>query len=639
MLALAWPWTASAGDHFKGLSARLSASLCAGIGGDAGRVERHGLHFAYRPRRSSSSIVRAWRPSELPSGRIAVFHGYFDNASEVAAELATDEHDLARLYGLAVERWKDDAERRIIGEYCAVIADPSASRLRLSRSPLRAPPLYYFHDDRLAAVASVPRALFAAGIEQRLNETRIVDLLIRNGSDEEASAFKNIFQVPTGSIVELEAGRPRTLRKWYNILDLPFVEVPSDAEVIARASELLDQGVRACLRGFGKPGATLSSGLDSPQVAFRASSLIPAGQRLPTFTFHPEAGFDGRALPFKMGNERPFVEAFAAMHPALDPHFTDNAGYEHDYRWKELFHLMGDMAGIHTTYVLHGLMDGAVKEGCDILLLAEMGNVTFSDRGDYAFVEYLLTGRWRQLWLALTRPPIHRGSIGRRLVSRSLSALLPDRIWGPLRQAVLRKKLLAEIAQPLSDDYRRTSGADERFKQSCSIPDRYQPWSRRHSRKLRQERGDSAAFYQGLEQMYGVALRDPTSYRPFVEFCLGLPTKMFMRDGETRWLAKQMAKGIMPEGQRRNTLDGLWDADWHLRIGRRREDFLAELGRIERDEKLGRMLDVPRLRAALEDWPDHTETDPIKAFAVQLAVPSALLAARFINYVEGRNQP
>ena len=112
-----------------------------------------------------------------------------------------------------------------------------------------------------------------------------------------------------------------------------------------------------------------------------------------------------------------------------------------------------------------------------------------------------------------------------------------------------------------------------------------------------------------------------------------------MRDGEVRWLAKQMAKGIMPEEQRLNAFDGLWDADWHLRIGRRREEFLAELDRIERDEKLGRMFDVQRLRAALEDWPDHTETDPLKAFAVQLAVPSALLATRFINYVEGRNQP
>ena len=88
-------------------------------------------------------------------------------------------------------------------------------------------------------------------------------------------------------------------------------------------------------------------------------------------------------------------------------------------------------------------------------------------------------------------------------------------------------------------------------------------------------RGDSrtANAYQAFEQMYGVAQRDPMAYRPFVEFCLGLPTNMFMRDGEMRWLAKEMAKGIMPEEQRLNRLNGRWDADWHLRIGRRRRDL------------------------------------------------------------------
>ena len=43
-------------------------------------------------------------------------------------------------------------------------------------------------------------------------------------------------------------------------------------------------------------------------------------------------------------------------------------------------------------YVFHGLFAGAVKEGCDVLLLAEWGNFTFSDKGDWGFVEYLLNG-------------------------------------------------------------------------------------------------------------------------------------------------------------------------------------------------------------------------------------------------------
>ena len=113
MLALAWPWADRAPP---GLSARLGASLCAGIGGHAGAAEIGGVHFAYRPLRSTAALSRAWRPALLPSGRTVVFHGYFDNAAEVAAELGAPAADTARLYGLAVEQWGDDADRRIIGE-------------------------------------------------------------------------------------------------------------------------------------------------------------------------------------------------------------------------------------------------------------------------------------------------------------------------------------------------------------------------------------------------------------------------------------------------------------------------------------------------------------------------------------------
>ena len=183
------------------------------------------------------------------------------------------------------------------------------------------------------------------------------------------------------------------------------------------------------------------------------------------------------------------------------------------------------------------------------------------------------------------------------------------------------------------------SGADRRLKERGLVFERYQPWHKRHAIQLllQNDDGEGAEIYQAFEQMYGVPQRDPLAYRPLVEFCWGLPTNMFMRDGQMRWLAKKMAKGIMPEEQRANRLNGRWDADWHLRIGRRRADFLAEIDRLEGDERIASMLDLPRLRAALEDWPERTETDPQKYFSREFAVPRGLLTARFINYVERSN--
>jgi len=149
---------------------------------------------------------------------------------------------------------------------------------------------------------------------------------------------------------------------------------------------------------------------------------------------------------------------------------------------------------------------------------------------------------------------------------------------------------------------------------------------------------ETQEYVRRISRRYDL-IRDPLAYRPLVEFCWALPTRMFMRNGQMRWLAKEMARGIMPEEQRANRLNGRWDADWHLRIGRRRKDLLAELDRLAGDERFARMLDIPRLRASLEDWPDRTETDFRRYSAREYAVPRAVLTARFVNYVEGRNQP
>src|SRR5829696_7156657 len=132
MLAFACVWGRKPGQS-DNLSRKLAASLCAGIGGHAGNAQVGAAHFAYRPLRSTAAQCRSWRPAVLPNGHVAAFHGYFDNATTIAHELGVPAADLSALYAAAVERWGDDADRRIVGEYCAVIVDPSGFRARLSR--------------------------------------------------------------------------------------------------------------------------------------------------------------------------------------------------------------------------------------------------------------------------------------------------------------------------------------------------------------------------------------------------------------------------------------------------------------------------------------------------------------------------
>lgn len=49
------------------------------------------------------------------------------------------------------------------------------------------------------------------------------------------------------------------------------------------------------------------------------------------------------------------------------------------------------------------------------------------------------------------------------------------------------------------------------------------------------------------------------------------------------------------------------------------------------------MLDVDRIRAALEDYPAETSTGDAM-YTLQSALPRLLMTARFIDWAEGRNR-
>lgn len=619
----------------------LGAALCAPIGGRAAQRTIGAVSFAWRPLSQDPAALQSWRPAELTDGRLVAFHGYFDNAAQISAELGIDASDPARLYGEAVAAWGDEADCRIIGEYCAVMADPRQRCLRLSRSPLQAPPLVYHNDRTSAAAGSIPAPLFAAGVERVLDEAVTADRASFNFSDPEATWFREIRRVPLGSVVELRPDGERQLHRYYDLAKLPRQRLGSARAYVDKTRELLAEAVEVAMRGFSQPGAALSSGLDSPQIAYHALRQLPAGQPLPTFTFQPEPGWDGITDQGANGNERPMVEAFCAMHPGIEPHFTDNRGYGHDHRWHDFLRIMdGAPAGLGTMYVLHGLFSGARTRGCDVLLFATWGNLTFSEQGIWGFSEYFLKGRWHQLWMALKNHGHPPHPMWRRFVSTSLVPLLPDWLWRRLRRLWRSDvTVLQEAVNPLRASYREFSRADARLARTDPPLDRHHPRSRAHALELEFGKGDFdlAEIYQAFQLLYGLPCRDPTAYRPFAEFCFGLPTDVFLRDGQIRWLAKQLGEGIMPEAQRANLRNGRWDADGQLRVRRRRADFLEELDRIEADDELNAMIDVPRLRAALLALPEHTSTDRHEYYPVVVAMMRGLLTARFVNYIKGRN--
>ena len=100
------------------------------------------------PRALRSGEARRLRtsPAMLEGGIAVLVHGWIDNCAELATELGCAPTDQALIYAHAVRRWGDRADERILGFYCAVYDDPAVPHLRLARSAVMAPPIYYMAD-------------------------------------------------------------------------------------------------------------------------------------------------------------------------------------------------------------------------------------------------------------------------------------------------------------------------------------------------------------------------------------------------------------------------------------------------------------------------------------------------------------
>ena len=144
-------------------------------------------------------------------------------------------------------------------------------------------------------------------------------------------------------------------------------------------------------------------------------------------------------------------------------------------------------------------------------------------------------------------------------------------------------------------------------------------------------------MHHATSQVYGLRRRDVTTYRPLVEFCLGLPTEQFVRGGKQRWLARRMAAGRMPAAQAANRAYGLHNADWHHRMSLRLPELRAEAQRIADDPQLAALIDTDAMLRLLAEWPDMPFRHQAAVTRHFHALTGAILVARFWRFYSGSN--
>ncbi len=582
-----------------------------------------------------------WRPGRSDSGRLVLLNGQVHNRRELAAELGGDPDDPAGLYATAIDRWDTAADEHVVGHYCAIAVEPGGTALRCARSPFEAPPLVFRRHRGGAIAASLARPLFWRDPAPRqVNLERLGRSLQVDFSDRYAGHFLGCQRLPQGTAITLDGTGWREIWR-YDLFSRPEVRFAREIDYVEAGLALLDEAVERAIDGARRPGILLSGGLDSSSVAASALRQVLAGEPVLGFVHGPPEQWQPvTPVPGTYNTEFAAVAAFAEMHRGLVVEQFHNPGLDFRYRQRELLQAMDcGTPSVGLCWAHHAIHERAAALGCEVLLSPNWGNETFSNNAPWAFPEWLARGRWGRLTAALRSRHADPRPLWRKALALAVLPWLPAPAWRRIYRLVHGSPPDPFAGSGLAPAWERNHGIHRQMRAAGFEPRRNQFRSKRAywAWIMAEDGQDREVCSQGMEVLYGVPLRDPAAYRPLVEFCFGLPTEVFRRGSKDRWLAREMARGRLPEAQRLCRDSGTHNPDWHARQLPGAQAVADELEHMASDPDIAALIDLPRMQALAKALPGLDPGDHSAKLPYLTALPVAIAAGRFIAQTKGRN--
>ncbi|MDF2118438.1 asparagine synthase-related protein [Roseiarcaceae bacterium H3SJ34-1] len=282
MSAIAGVVFADGRDVAQQLPDRMAAAA-ARRGDDGVAIWRDGPAALIRFRHATTPEALGERqPCPSSSGAVICFDGRLDNRQELLALLGLEAAFLKHapdcdLVLALVERVGEDCLSQFVGDYAFAIWQPRSRRLFCARSPMGWRPFLWTFDGTRFGFATEPRTLVAGlGLERRLNEGFIGELLSTRIVSPTETFWQDIHRLEQGCCLTLQHGKVQT-RRWHTEQYEDFSDL-SRADHVERFNELFDQALISLTRSSTPVVAHLSGGLDSSAVVCRATELFRSGR-------------------------------------------------------------------------------------------------------------------------------------------------------------------------------------------------------------------------------------------------------------------------------------------------------------------------------------------------------------------------
>jgi asparagine synthase (glutamine-hydrolysing) len=587
------------------------------------------------------------QPWSDASGRHRLlFAGRLDNRADLARELDVPGpllRDMAdgRLCMAAFERWGLDAPARLVGTYAIAHWDENARRLVLCRDKTGERTLFFHRGDGFVAFATSFNPLFTqADVPRELDDTVLTDQLTGISFERHRTIYRGIERVPAGAMAICDPAGVALRDYWAP--QPRALGLKSREDYVEAARELLDVCVGAALRSERPVAATATGGLDSSGVAATAARLL-APDRLAVYTRVPPPGFERAETRQRVFNERSRVEALARLHPNMDVTFIDDGGlHELDQDPGRFYARTGVSSGAAPSVGWFAPLDErVVADGHRVLLIGQFGNLSLGWSGDHLIRQLFRAGRLGETARAI--------GAHRRATGQSLLKILRSHILAPLAPEAAR---YARRFWPGRGPGREFPGfVNPDFANDANLRQRVRELGAFQARAIRGEtfahRADwlmhtgqrARDWIAQRAEISGYEARDPLHDARMVEFCLNVPEAQYQWRGRPRALQRDVLADRTPPEIYDDFKHGVQLPEWYDRLGLQREAMLADVERIAHSPLATRVIDVARLRRALEDWPaDESGLSEDRAIELNYGLTRTMHLARFICWFEGANQ-
>lgn len=440
-----------------------------------------------------------------------------------------------------------DCVKALRGMFAFALWDARNRSLLLARDRLGQKPLFYAHDHRGLTFASEMKALLQdPNLSQQVNLTSLHHFLTLQYVPGPQTIIQGINQLQPGHLLEYSGGQLKIKRYWEPNF-LPKIEL-SKEEAAEEFRELLEESVRLRLVSDVPLGALLSGGIDSSMIVGLMSRV--ANKQVKTFSI----GFSEEAFS-ELKHARVVAQHFGTDHTEIivRPDILEMLP-------KLVWYLdqpLADPAAIPTYY-----LSKVARQQVTVALNGDGGDETCAGYQRY------YADRIADIYAMV--PSLIREKVINQVIKKFTGVSdkpLDSDLWGALARlhqaaALPREASIVRWGSYFSSDMKRALYSEElraRVGLQDSVELLRESFRRGHKRAdhildktlyvdmLNYLPDDLLVKIDRTSMAHSLEVRSPFLDHKSVEFATRLPTSFKVRGVTTKYLLREVAKGIIPK--------------------------------------------------------------------------------------------